>query len=183
MLPKDQLLIKECREGTPEAYEGLVETYQEMVYNIAYRMLGDRESAKDISQDSFLAAYENLHNFRSDSKFSTWLCSITLNKCRDHLRTRKTHVAIEEIAELPASGMLNPEEELSRSQLEKGLQSVLNTLPVEAREVIVLKHMNGLEYSEMEAIVGVNANALKVRTFRARELLKKRLIERGILDG
>lgn len=182
MQTEDYSVVELCRKGNSEAFAILVERYQGMVYNIAFRMLGDAEAAKDMAQDSFIAAYEALKDFRSDSKFSTWLCSIVLNKCRDHLKCRRPHVAIDEIAELPAPKASNPEDELLGRQLGKGIQGALNALPADSREVIVLKHIKGLDYKEMETVLGISVNTLKVRTHRARELLRKRLLDMGVID-
>lgn len=181
MHTEDYSIIEQCRNGNAEAYAVLVGKYQRMVYNVAYRMLGDGETANDIAQDSFIAAYEGLKRFRNDAKFSTWLCGITINKCRDHLKGRKPHVPMDEIAEPADSKALNPEEELARKQSGKGIQRALEALPEDYREVIILKHIRGLDYKEMEEILGVGVGALKVRTHRARELLKKHLVERGVL--
>lgn len=180
MQQDEYTIVEECRNGNSEAFAILVERYKEMVYNAAFRMLGDSEAAYDISQESFISAYESLKAFRNDAKFSTWLYSITLNKCRDHLRCRRPHVPIDEMAELLPSGVSNPEDAVSRKQLDVTLQKALNTLPEDYREVIVLKHIEGLDYREMESILGVKANALKVRTYRAREMLKKILEKAGV---
>jgi len=170
-------IIEECRRGTSEVYAVLVERYQEMIYNVAYRMIGDSEAARDIAQESFIAAYTSLRNFRHGSKFSTWLCSIVMNRCRDHLRSQKQMVPLDDISELVAKGP-NPEVILSDKQTAKDLQAALRAMPEDYRQVIVLKHFEDLDYREMEAILGVSANALKVKTYRAREWLKK-YIEKG----
>lgn len=180
---EEYAIIEECRNGNIEVYAVLVERYQEMVYNIAYRMLGDAETAKDIAQESFISAYGALKTFKNDSKFSTWLYSITMNKCRDHLRGHTATVPLYEITEMTPCGGLNPEEAMSRKQAVKELQAALALLPDVYREAVVLKHLEGLDYKEMEAILGVNANVLKVRTHRARELLRKSLGEGGDCSG
>jgi len=167
-----------------DAYEVLVNRYKEMVYNMACRMVGDMETANDISQESFISAYGALEEFRGNSKFSTWLGSIVLNKCRDYLKGRKIHVPLDEIPETAThySGT-NPEQELGRKQLRDEVQVALNELPVEYREAIILKHMEGLDYKEMEAVLNVSAGALKVRTHRAREMMKDVLLKRGHING
>ena len=183
MQSEEYLLIKQCIEGDTEKYAILVERYKNMLYNVAFRMLGDAEAAHDITQESFISAYTALQGFKKKSKFSTWLYSITVNKCKDHLKSKKTHVPIDEISEMATCTKANPEEKLSKKQMIKGIQRALNALPEDYREVIVLKHIEGLDYREMEAILGVNINALKVRTHRGREMLKKLLREMGDVDG
>ncbi len=176
-------IIEQCRKGNSEVYVVLVERYQEMIYNVAFRMLGDSESARDIAQESFVAAYGALKDFRNDSKFSTWLCSIAMNKCRDHLRTQKDMIPLDAITDLAAARGLNPEEALSNKQLSRELQAALGALPEDYRQVIILKHVEGLDYKEMETVLGVSANALKVKTYRAREWLKKYIEKRQCPDG
>lgn len=182
-LAEEQSIVRQCIGGRQEAYAVLVRRYQEMVYNVAYRMVGDTEAAKDIAQESFISAYSGLRGFRSDARFSTWLYRIVMNKCQDHLRKERPHVPVEEMAESVASTRNNPEQELRRSQTIARLQSALDLLPAGYREVIILKHMEGLSYEEMEKVLGVKAGALKVKTHRAREMLKKVMKEEGILDG
>lgn len=183
MLSEEYSLIEQCRDGNSEAYAILVERYQAMVYNVACRMIGDRDAAYDISQESFISAYDDLKRFRSDSKFSTWLYSITVNKCRDYLRSRKSNTPLDAVSEILASKLLNPEAAMYQKQLGRALEAAIAALPEDYREVIVLKHIEGLDYKEMESILGVSVNALKVRTYRAREMLKKLLIETGVSNG
>lgn len=183
MQAEEYSLIEQCRDGNSEAYAVLVERYQEMVYNVACRMIGDRDVAYDISQESFISAYDGLKRFRSDSKFSTWLYSITVNKCRDYLRGRKPDIPLDEVTEILPSKMPDPEASMYQKQLGHTLQTAIGELPEDYREVIVLKHIEGLDYKEMESILGVSANTLKVRTYRAREMLKKVLLEAGVSNG
>lgn len=172
-------IIKQCIKGDADAYAILVERYKDMAYNVAYRMVGDHDTSTDIAQESFIAAYVALKDYKNDSKFSSWLCSIVMNKARDFLSSKKNNVSIDDIAELCASKTPSPEEIVSKKQLARDIQTVLNLIPTEYREAIVLKHIEGLDYKEMETILGVSANTLKVRTHRGREMMKEILKERG----
>ncbi len=183
MQEEEYSIIERCREGDSELYAVLVERYGNMIYNAAYRMVGDPETAKDMAQESFIAAYSALREFRNGSKFSTWLYSIVMNKCKDHLRLRKATVSLDDVAETTACRGQTPEAALCAKQTANSLQAALDTLPGEYREVLVLKHMEGLDYKEMETVLGVSANTLKVRTHRARELLRKYLVEREYRNG
>ncbi|MDA8084441.1 MAG: sigma-70 family RNA polymerase sigma factor [Nitrospiraceae bacterium] len=180
---EEYFIIEQCRKGNAEVYAVLVERYQEMIYNVAYRMLGDADSARDIAQESFISAYGALADFRNDSKFSTWLCSIAMNKCRDHLRVHRNMLPLDEIEEPAAARGSDPEAALSDKQSSRELQAALSALPEDYRQVIILKHIEGLDYREMEALLGVSVNALKVKTYRARECLKKYLGKRQQPDG
>ncbi len=183
MVPDDFRLIERCLDGNTEAFASLVEKYQMMVYNIAHKMVGDEETARDVAQDSFISAYLSLRDFRNGSKFSTWLCSIVMNKCRDFLKSNKRmQVPIDEVAEPEICLVSSPESELYRKQCRQHIKAALDALPLEYREVIILKHMEGLDYREMEKILQVPAGVLKVRTYRAREKMKDILQKTGVLS-
>lgn len=172
--------IKKCRAGNGDAYAVLVDRYQTLAYTVACRMLGDAETANDIAQESFLAAYEGLKHFRFGSKFSSWLTSIVLNKCRDHLRSRRPTVDVDEIAEIRDTRRRNPEQEASAGESADALQKALDRLPPDYREVIILKHIEELDYQSISEILGVSVAALKVRTHRGREMLKGLLERSGV---
>jgi len=177
-IPEEEYsIIRQCIDGNPEAYAILVRRYQDMIYNVTYRILGDPEGANDMAQETFISAYMALKDFKNSSKFSSWLCSIAINKCRDNLRSRKDSIPLDDIEEVCASNMANPEEMTHKRQVMQNLQRALNALPRDYKEVIILKHVEGLDYREMETILGVSANVLKVRTYRARETLKEILKE------
>jgi len=173
-------IIKRCQKGDGDAYAVLVDRYQSLAYTVACRMLGDADTANDIAQESFLAAYGGLKHFRFGSKFSSWLTSIVLNKCRDHLRSRRPTVGVDEIAEIRETGRRNPEQEAIAGESADALQKVLNSLTPDYREAIILKHIEELDYQTISEILGVSIAALKVRTHRGREMLKDLLIRSGV---
>ena len=180
MTAEEQTIIAQCLDGDSDRYAVLVDRYQAMAYNVAYRMLGDGDAAKDMAQESFISAYAGLRDFQRGSKFSSWLYRIVVNKCKDHLRGVRETVPVDEVCEiLPTCGQ-TPEEALSAHQTGDVIQGALNELPVEYREVIVLKHIEELDYQEISAILGVTVNALKVRAYRGREMLRQVLEGRGV---
>jgi len=169
--------IRRCLNGEPEQYALLVDKYKAMAYNIAYRMLGDADSARDMAQESFISAYEGLENYRYGAKFSSWLYRIVVNKCKDHLRAGRDTVQIDDIRDIIPDGARSPEQAASLRQTGDVIQKALNSLPAEYREVIVLKHLEELDYHEISDILGVSVNTLKVRAHRGRERLKELLQE------
>jgi len=173
-------IIKRCQKGDGDAYAVLVDRYQSLAYTVACRMLGDADTANDIAQESFISAYGGLKHFRFGSKFSSWLTSIVLNKCRDHLRSRRVLVGIDEIAEIRETGRRNPEQEASAGESGEAVQKALNSLSPDYREVIILKHIEELDYQTISEILGVGIPALKVRAHRGREMLKDLLIRSGV---
>ena len=173
-------IIKRCQKGDGDAYAVLVDRYQSLAYTVACRMLGDADTANDIAQESFISAYGGLKHFRFGSKFSSWLTSIVLNKCRDHLRSRRVLVGIDEIAEIRETGRRNPEQEASAGESGEAVQKALNSLSPDYREVIILKHIEELDYQTISEILGVGIPALKVRAHRGREMLRKLLERSGV---
>jgi len=176
-------IIRRCLDGEADAYSILVDRYKTMVYNVAYRMLGDGDTAKDLAQESFIAAYGGLKTFKQDAKFSSWLYSIVLNKCRDYLRLAKENIPIDDISDIrPCSG-ISPEQAAADHQSKDMLQLALDALSAEYREVLVLKHIEELDYQEISAITGASVAALKVRAHRGREMLRTILERSGVTHG
>ena len=176
-------IIRRCLDGETDSYSILVDRYKMMVYNVAYRMLGDGDMAKDIAQESFIAAYGGLKTFKQDAKFSSWLYTIVLNKCRDHLRLAKENIPIEDISDVRPGSGISPEQAAANRQSGDMLQQALDALPAEYREVLVLKHIEELDYQEIAAITGTSVSALKVRAHRGREMLRKALEKSGVTHG
>jgi RNA polymerase sigma-70 factor (ECF subfamily) len=175
-------IIRRCLDGERDAYAELVDRYRSMAFTISYRMVGDADAANDLAQEAFISAYRNLGNFRFGSRFSTWLCSIVVNKCRDHLRAKKESVPIDEVPDLCAVTAADPERSASANETGALLQQALDRLPREYREVLVLKHIEGREYGEIAGILGVRVGTLKVRAHRGREMLKDILVRSGVLS-
>ncbi len=179
-IAKEHDIIMQCLNGNADQFAVLVDRYSAMAFNVAYRMLGDADVAKDMAQESFISAYSALGDFKFGSKFSSWLYRIVVNKCRDHLKIDKDMASVDEIAELvPACGQ-TPEQAMLSLQTGDMIQEALSALPIEYREVIVLKHVEGLDYGEIANILSVEVNSLKVRAHRGRERLKKLLEGMGV---
>jgi RNA polymerase sigma-70 factor (ECF subfamily) len=181
--PDEEAVIRQCLDGDEDSYSVLVDRYKAMAYNVAYRMVGDEDTAKDLAQESFIAAYAGLNGFRFGSKFSSWLYSIILNKCRDHFRTAKDTISMDDIAGVMPDKGVSPEQTASAHQSSDVLQRALDALPAEYREVLILKHIEELDYQEIAAITGAGIPALKVRAHRGREMLKKILEKAGVTHG
>jgi len=179
----EKAVIRRCLDGDADSYSVLVDRYKTMIYNVAYRMVGDEDTAKDLAQESFIAAYAGLEHFRFGSKFSSWLYSIALNKCRDHLKLAKDTVSTDEIADVLPDRGTSPEQDTASSQSRDVLQRALAALPEEYREVLILKHIEELDYEEISAITGTGIAALKVRAHRGRDMLRKILEQAGVTHG
>lgn len=177
----EEHIIRRCLAGETEAFSVLVERYKIMVYTTAYRILGDAESANDAAQDSFVAAFGALKHFRFGSKFSTWLYTIVVNKCRDQFRAAQDTVPVDEIAELRSDPAGTPEQLYMAGETRSEVQAALDTLPADYREVLVMKHIQGLAYEEMTVVLGASIAALKVRAHRGREMLRAAMERAGFV--
>ena len=179
----DTGLIAACLSGQVQAYAALVERHQNMVFNVLYRFLGNREASQDISQEAFITAYQKLHMFNGSSKFSTWLCQIALNKARDMLRSQGVERLCDDLEDhkdgIAAPDRETPHRQVEMSQESTRLQQALNQLPAHYREVLVLKHLEGYSNDEIAGMLDTTVENVKVRTFRARQLFKE-IYEEGV---
>jgi RNA polymerase sigma factor (sigma-70 family) len=178
----EAVLISASREGDLDAFNQLVLHYQAMIYNLAQRILGDPDSADDITQDTFLTAYLNLSRFRNGS-FRSWLYRIATNACYDVHRQHKRHPVLsieKEILEeqefLPLfdvhGSSLMPEVEFDRHELGQVIQKALNQLDVDQRTVVVLIDLQDFDYQEAAQILGIPVGTVKSRLARARMILR-----------
>jgi RNA polymerase sigma-70 factor (ECF subfamily) len=175
-------LIQAALRGDLDSFNRLVLSYQDIVYNQAYRMMGEAAAAEDATQDAFISAYKNLRAYRGGS-FRAWLLRIVTNACYDELRRRKrrpttplepTDVEDEEV-ESPhwlADPSQTPEEAAESNELQQAIQRCLDGLPEEFRTVVVLVDVQGLDYSEAGTAVGSPVGTVKSRLARARLRLR-----------
>ena len=159
----------------------LISRHAPSVFSVTARMLGRAADAEDVAQDTFVSAYKALPRFQFESKFSTWLYRITVNKCTDVLRARRPGLVSldspdgDELTAWPAADDDTPHEELERIELASELDRGIQALPPLYRESFVLKHVEGLGYDEMSDILGVPRDTLKMRVYKARTLLCRSL--------
>jgi RNA polymerase sigma-70 factor (ECF subfamily) len=175
-------LIQAARDGDLDSFNRLVLAYQDLVYNQAYRMIGEEESADDATQNAFISAYNHLSSFRGGS-FKAWLLRIVTNACYDELRRRKRRPTIPlepvddagEEVESP-SWMVDPtdrpEEQVQRLELQNAIQHCLDKLPDDFRSAVVLVDVQGLDYSEAAESIGTPIGTIKSRLARARLRLR-----------
>ena len=172
--------MAEARRGDAAAFNALVTAYQDRVFNMANRMLRNREDAADISQEVFLTAYKALDRFEERARFSTWLYRITVNKCRDEIRRRgsKKHtrpVSLDAAATEPAARAAGPSDHAEAHELHDRIEGAIANLPEDVREVLLLRDTQDLAYEEIAAIVDVPVGTVRSRLNRARTLLKEHL--------
>ena len=178
---EERRIIAQVCAGDTNAFEALVVAYQKQVYNLALRTVGNEEDAADMTQEVFLRAYRALGTFRSESKFSVWLYRLTTNVCIDFLRSRRRHPTVSLTAsedddeqpqfDLPADESVGPEQQLTRSEMCRSVARGLDSLPDDARKILILRELDGLSYAEIGKVLRLEAGTVKSRLFRARRRL------------
>jgi RNA polymerase sigma-70 factor, ECF subfamily len=167
----DSALVARCLAGEVDAFEPLVRRYQRPLYNVALRMLGDREEARDVVQDAFLKAYEKLSSFDPRYRFFSWVYRIVLNESLN-LRSRRRQ-ADPLTSEPVASG--GPEQAMHEKERQDGVQAALLRLPEDDRLLLVLRHFAELSYAEIGDAIGVAEKTVKSRLHEARQKLGRQL--------
>ena len=185
---REERLIAQAKRGDTQAFDELVLLYQGMVYNLAYRILGDVDAASDAAQDAFLSAYRAIGRFRGGS-FKGWLLRIVTNACYDQLRRKKRqptsslealYLEGNSVAQRRDEGE-KPEEYALHQELGRVIQQGIVTLPPEQRTTLVLSDLQGLSYQEIAEATGTNMGTVKSRLSRARASLRDYLLNQGEL--
>jgi RNA polymerase sigma-70 factor, ECF subfamily len=185
--PDDCTLVERCQAGELTAYELLVGRYRQRVYSLAYGMLRNEQDAVDLSQETFVKAWQAIRGFRKNASFYTWLYRITTNLCIDFVRKRdrRPTVPFEEAVdpdsdvdvEIAPSSQPSPSEEVRRKELREQIDAALQELSPEHRVVIQLREYEGLDYAEIAKAVGCQIGTVMSRLHYARKHLQKLLKE------
>jgi RNA polymerase sigma-70 factor, ECF subfamily len=183
----DRDLVVSASKGLEGGFEELVRRYQRPISAYVYRMVGDYESALDLTQEIFIKIYGSLSRYRPEFKFSTWIYKIAHNAAIDHLRrnTGRERSLISgtetDNYELPIeSEGLSPEQQSEREERRVEIESVVRSLPTAYRELIVLRHSQDLTYEEIVEVTGLPLGTVKNRLFRARDMMRQQFLSRGI---
>ncbi|MFQ5436110.1 MAG: RNA polymerase sigma factor [Anaerolineae bacterium] len=180
----EQVWLERARQGDKAAFGRLIEAYQKPVYNLAYRMLNNAGEAEEAAQEAFIRAYTRLETYNPAHKFSTWILSITSNYCIDQIRKRRALLlSIDE--PLPPHPALRsdvtkgPESALVKNEQQELVQSLLQELPPDYRQAVVLRYWYDLSYEEIAEVMNTTVSAIKSRLFRAR----RQLAQIGMVHG
>jgi len=182
----DAELVERAAAGGEESFEELVRRYQRPIIAYVYRIIGDYDAALDLTQEVFIKVYGSLRRYRAEYKFSTWIYRIAHNAAIDHLRRVAARDAREEVERRErhlSSRAPNPEQERERNERRAEIESVVEQLPPAYRELIILRHAHDLSYEEIAEVTGLPLGTVKNRIFRARELMRRMFIERGITEA
>lgn len=167
----DDELVRRFQSGREEAFSELMRRHERRVYNLAYRMLGEAEEARDAAQDAFLSCFRNLGRFRGDAAFSTWLHRIAVNACYDALRKRSGS-PVDAIRFPQPAAMPDHGDEAAASI---DVQRALLSIPQEFRAVLILHEMQDMPVEEIASALEVPAGTVKSRLHRGRVALGRAL--------
>ena len=184
----EKAIIEKVLAGDSNAFGELVEAYQDKVYNLALRMCGNADDAFDLAQDAFFRAWRGLSGFQFESAFSTWLFRLTSNVCLDWLRAKKRRPTVslttlddegEEVQMEIRDPGKSPEELLLAAEDRAAVAKAMNELPVEFREILTLRAIDDLSYTEIAEILHLREGTVKSRLSRARLALRNKLLQNG----
>lgn len=184
-LEREKRFIKKLKRRDEKAFSELVRTHQHRIFNVVFRMLGNVEEARDVSQEVFVTIFRSIDSFRGECRLATWIYRIATNRCRNRMKSLRRRGA-DRTSELDAV----PEQQLSTStpeliampdqlleayQLEDAVQQALNVLDDDFREILILRDIEGLSYQEIAEILQLPEGTVKSRLHRARFQLRDRL--------
>jgi RNA polymerase sigma-70 factor (ECF subfamily) len=179
----DEQLMLNAGQGDRNAFDELVRRYSSRMVNVAYQVLGDRELAEDVAQETFLRAYKSAARYRQISKFSTWLYTIALNLCRNELRRRKFKTySLEGMAERDEDSKIRvdipdektqPDLDMERKEAGTLVRQAVEKLPEKFKAPLVLRDIQELTYEEISEILNLPEGTVKSRINRGRMRVKE----------
>lgn len=172
----DAALVARYQKGDAEGFARLVGRYERPVYNLAFRMLGDREEARDVAQTAFLKALENLHRYDPKFRFFSWLYRIAMNEALDQLDRRGRHTELTDV-HVANDDLLR---DAAAADTGSRVRIELDHLSAEHRAVLVLRHFQELSYEQIGEVLDVSEITVKSRLYEAREKLRVRLADAGL---
>jgi RNA polymerase sigma-70 factor (ECF subfamily) len=183
----ERSLLRRLRDRDERAFRELIDDHRDRVFNITYRMLGNRAEAEDVAQEVFITVFKTIESFREESKFSTWLYRVTVNHCKNRIKylARRHDRDRDELDETSqaTNGAVNgapvraaqPDKALASMQMEKLLQQAIADLDDDQRAVVILRDVEDLSIEEICEITGLPDGTVKSRLHRARLVLRKKM--------
>lgn len=170
----DQHYIAQIRSGNANAYAALVSKYKDMTFTLALRMVGNREDAEEVAQDTFVKAYKALDSFKGTSKFSTWLYRIVYNTSLDYIKKQKRVVLsehIDEVNEADIGSMQNALTYIEEKEKKEMIEKALLQVPEDERVLLTLFYFEELSLKEISEIVNISYDNVKIKLYRSRKKL------------
>jgi len=168
-------LVDAARQGDHRAFDELVrQTYAE-TYTLAFRLVGNEEDARDVTQEAYIRAFKGLRRFRGEARFSTWMYRITANCASTHLGRRRRHRHDELFDDAPVADdapMASPELRAEAAEFNRRVRAAVDRLPPKLRAVVVLRDLYDMPHEVIAAELGISESAAKVRLHRARRQLR-----------
>lgn len=186
MSASDSQLVRRLRERDEQAFRELVTEHRDKVYNLTFRMLGNRAEAEDLAQEVFITVFKTIDSFREEAKLSTWLYRVAVNHCKNRIkylarRHQRDQDQLDERNEAaathatPSIPMPRPDRAMEGAQLERVLQEAITELDEDHRVVVVLRDIEDLSIEEICEITGLPDGTVKSRLHRARLALRKKV--------
>ncbi len=181
------MLLRRLRERDEKAFRELVTEHRDKVFNLTYRMLGNRAEAEDVAQEVFISVFKTIDTFREESKFSTWLYRVTVNHCKNRIkylsrRHDRDQDELDDASEAEVAAAVaapppspRPDRQLEGAQTERMLQEAIAELDEEHRVLVVLRDVEDLSIEEIMEITGLPDGTIKSRLHRARMALRKKI--------
>ena len=178
-----RLLIEKIQAGDKKAFRSLIEKYQRLVSHIVFRMIPNETDREDICQEIFIKVYQNLGNFRFQSKISTWIAKITYNSCINYLQKKKIplfedHTVDDKTIENLSGNYTLPDSSTEKKDIASRLQTEIAKMNIHYRTILTLYHLEEMSYTEISQIMGIPQGTVKSYLFRARKKLRKRLMSK-----
>jgi RNA polymerase sigma-70 factor (ECF subfamily) len=184
-------LARLAKTGDRGAFADLVELYKDKIYHLGYRMLGNRQEAEDVTQETFLRVYRSLERYDESMKFSTWIYRIGTNLSIDRLRKRKATYSLDaDVAGdgegtdwygVLASEEPTPEGSVLLSETQRRIREAIISLPKKYKSVVILKYLHDMSLQEIGDVLDMPVTTVKTRVHRGREFLRKKLEHEDIL--
>ncbi len=178
MANTDEHLVIQFQNGDRKAFSMLVARYEKPIFNTAYRMVRNADDAADITQNSFIKAFEKIDTYNPSYKFFNWLYRIAVNETLNLINRRKRR---QEYEYDPPARIPSPEDDLELTEMGRYLQGALDAMAYDQRIVIVLKHLLLLPYREIAGILDIPEKTVKSRLFSARHVLRTELLKQGYM--
>ncbi|MBK9717922.1 MAG: sigma-70 family RNA polymerase sigma factor [Saprospiraceae bacterium] len=170
----EKIYIRRILEGDIEVFSLLVSKYQNLVFTICSRVFDNKEEAEDIAQESFIKCYQSLKQFKGESKFSSWLYTITYNTCMNHLKYKKRQTSVEDIANVADQDIIEQDHifaKLEQKEQTNLIQQALSKLELDEQMIIQLYYYEELPIKEISNILSLKIENVKIKLFRSRKKL------------
>jgi len=188
-MDEDQLLIKEILKGKTSSFEALMRKYNKKIFGFVLRMVRDEELSKEITQEFFLKIYSSIEKYNFNYKFTTWAYKICYNLVIDNIRKNKAkvesiHTEVQDFTSFKSDNYVHEDgfKFVSDNETRDYIWQIINELPIKYREVILMRYLKEMSYDEIAEVTDLPLGTVKNRLFKARELLKERIKNEGMLD-